>query len=86
MKAIDINKEEKQMNSYRNIARIAGILFFAGTVVSLPIDFTESIVDAPNYLTSISAHSTQVLIGWLMFKGFNPSAIASPSAKPAVAR
>ena len=66
MKAIDLNKEEKGMNSYRNIARIAGILFLAGTVVSLPIDFTESIVNAPNYLTSISAYSTQVIIGALL--------------------
>jgi hypothetical protein len=66
MKTIDINKEEKEMNSYRNTARIAGLLFFAGTVTALPTDFTESIVDAPNYLTSIAANSTQVIIGALL--------------------
>src|SRR5258706_14921024 len=65
MQAIDITKEEKEMNAHRNMARITGILFFAGTVTGLPTSFTESIVNAPNYLTSISAHSTQVLIGAL---------------------
>jgi len=66
MKSININKEDKYMNSHRNTARIAGLLFLAGMVTALPTDFTESIVDAPNYLTSISAHSTQVLIGALL--------------------
>jgi hypothetical protein len=65
MKAIDIYKEEKEMNSHRKIARIAGILFFAGTVTGLSTSFAESIMDAPDYLTSISAHSTQVIIGAL---------------------
>ncbi len=65
MKAIDINKEEKGMNSYRNTARIAGLLFLAGTVTALPMSFTESSLNAPDYLKSISANSTQVLIGAL---------------------
>lgn len=65
MKAIDINTEEKPMNSDRNTARIAGLLFLAGTVTALPMSFTESILNAPNYLTSIAANSTQVLIGAL---------------------
>ena len=65
MKTIDINKEEKEMNSYRNTARIAGLLFLAGTVTALPMSFTESILNAPNYLTGIAANSTQVLIGAL---------------------
>jgi Domain of unknown function (DUF4386) len=65
MKSIDINKEEKEMNSYRNMARIAGILFFIGTVTGLFNSFTEPIVNAPDYLTSIAANSTQVLIGAL---------------------
>ena len=66
MKAIDINTEEKEMNSYRTMARIAGLLFLAGTVTALPMSFTESILNAPNYLTGIAAHSTQVLIGALL--------------------
>ena len=66
MKTIDINKEEKEMNSYRNTARIAGLLFLAGTVTALPMSFTESILNAPNYLTGIAANSTQVLIGALL--------------------
>jgi len=65
MKAIDINKEEKEMNAHRNMAKTAGILFFAGTVTGLSTSFTESIMNAPDYLTSISAHSTQVIIGAL---------------------
>ena len=65
MKAIDINNEEKEMHSHRNMAKIAGILFFAGTVTGLSTSFTESIMNAPDYLTSISAHSTQVIIGAL---------------------
>jgi Domain of unknown function (DUF4386) len=66
MKSIDIKKEEKEMNSYRNMARIAGILFFIGTVTGLFNSFTEPIVNAPNYLTSIAANSTQVFIGVLL--------------------
>ncbi len=54
------------MNSYRNTARIAGLLFLAGTVTALPMSFTESILNAPNYLTGIAAHSTQVIIGALL--------------------
>jgi hypothetical protein len=65
MKAIDINTEEKPMNSYRKTARIAGLLFLAGTVTALPMSFTEPILNAPNYLTGIAANSTQVLIGAL---------------------
>ena len=65
MKTIDINTEEKHMNAYRKKASIAGRLFLAGTVTALPLSFTESIVNAPNYLTGIAAHSTQVLIGAL---------------------
>ena len=78
MKAIDINKEEKEMTSYRNIARIAGLLLFAGIVFSLPTDLTESIVTAPDYLTSIAAHSTQVTGGALL--AFLSAVIAGSTA------
>jgi hypothetical protein len=66
MKAIDSNTEEKAMTSPRTVARIAGLLLFAGIVVSLPTDLTESLVTAPDYLTSIAAHNTQVMIGALV--------------------
>ena len=66
MQAIDITTEEKAMTSHINVARIAGLLLFAGIVFSLPTDLTESIVDAPDYLTSIAAHSTQVMGGGLL--------------------
>jgi hypothetical protein len=66
MQAIDITTEKKAVTSHRNVARIAGLLLFAGIVFSLPTDFTESIADAPDYLTSIAAHSTQVMGGALL--------------------
>jgi hypothetical protein len=66
MQTIDITTEEKIMNAYRKTARIVGLLFLAGTVTALPMSFTESILTAPNYLTGIAAHNTQVLIGVLL--------------------
>lgn len=35
MKAIDINKEEKEMNTHKTVARIAGVLLIIGTVTAL---------------------------------------------------
>ena len=66
MHTIDITTEEKPMTSYRTVARIAGLLLFAGILFSLPTDLTESLVTAPDYLTSIAAHSTQVMGGALV--------------------
>ena len=66
MKTIDLNTEEKAMISHKKTASIVGLLFLAGTVTALPMSFTESILNAPNYLTSIAANSTQVLIGALL--------------------
>ncbi len=66
MKTIDIDKKEKQMNSDRKIARIAGTLFLTGTVTGLlPTFFIGSHLDAPDYLTSISANGNQIMIGAL---------------------
>src|SRR5579859_4499248 len=66
MNAIDVNKEEKEMNSYRKIASIAGVLFILGTVTALVGDgLTESTLSAPDYLTRMSAHGTQIMIGAL---------------------
>ena len=77
MKAIDINKEEKEMNTYKTVARIAGVLLIIGTVTALVSNgLTGSILGAPDYLTSVSAHSTQIMIGALLAL---ISAIASAS-------
>lgn len=67
MNAIDINKEEKDMNSYRKIARIAGVLLLIGAVTALVGNgLTDPVLRAPDYLTSIAAHQTQLLIGALL--------------------
>ena len=66
MKTIDINKEEKEMNTYRNTAKIAAVLFLIGTVTALVGDgLTESTLSAPDYLTRMSANGTQIMIGAL---------------------
>ena len=54
------------MNTYRNNAMIAGILWIIGTVagvISLPF---LGIVDKPDYLTKIAANENQVIIGALL--------------------
>jgi hypothetical protein len=67
MKVIEINKEEKEMNSYRKVASIAGVLFLIGAVTSLVSHgLTEPALRAPDYLTSMSAHGTQIMIGALV--------------------
>ena len=67
MKAININKEEKDMNSYRKVASIAGVLFLIGAVTALVSNgLTEPALRAPDYLTSMSAHGTQIMIGALV--------------------
>src|SRR5581483_1491059 len=64
MKVIDIDKEEKEMNSYRKVASIAGVLLLIGAVTALVSNgLTESALRAPDYLTSVSAHGTQIMIG-----------------------
>jgi hypothetical protein len=66
MKTIDIDKKEKRMNSDRNIARIAGTLFLIGTVTGLfPTFLIGSHLDAPDYLTGISANGNQIMLGAL---------------------
>jgi Domain of unknown function (DUF4386) len=67
MNAIDINKEEKAMNSYRKIASIAGVLLLIGAVTAFVSNgLTDPVLRAPDYLTSISAHGTQIMIGALV--------------------
>jgi hypothetical protein len=52
------------MNSNKKAARIAGALFLTAMVTSLfGGGLLESILNAPDYLVSVSANTTQVLIG-----------------------
>ena len=66
MKAIDINREEKDMNSYRTVARIAGVLLLIEAVTAFGSQGLTGPALAPDYLTSASAHGTQILIGALV--------------------
>jgi len=56
------------MNSYRNNAIIAGVLFIIATVVGIlgNVIFLTPILDAPDYLIKISANENQVIIGGLL--------------------
>jgi len=54
------------MNTYRNEARIAGILFLAAIVTGvLSIPFLN-IIEQPDYLIQISANESQLIIGALL--------------------
>jgi hypothetical protein len=51
------------MNSDRQTAIIVAVFFLIGYVVYLPAAFLlESILTAPDYLISVSANHTQVII------------------------
>ena len=55
------------MNTGRSAARIAGALFLIAMVTSLVGGiWLESILAAPDYLTSVSANETQVIVGVLL--------------------
>lgn len=67
MNTIDINKEVKAMSSYRKIASIAGVLLLIEAVTAFVSNgLTAPALAAPDYLTSVSAHGTQILIGALV--------------------
>jgi hypothetical protein len=54
------------MNTNRKTAIIVGVLFIIATVASLlSTSFTQSILDAPDYLIKISANQNQVIVGVL---------------------
>ena len=54
------------MNANRKAATIAGVLFIAATAAGLlGNSFTQSILDAPDYLVKISANQSQVTLGAL---------------------
>ena len=66
------------MDSYRNTGIIVGILFIIATVASiLGSVFLGSILEAPNYLISVSAHGNQMLIAVIFFLIAATSAVAT---------
>ena len=55
------------MNSSRKVASIAGVLLLIDAVTALVSNgLTDPVLRAPDYLTSVSAHGTQILIGALV--------------------
>jgi hypothetical protein len=55
------------MNTYKKTARIVGALFIIAMVTSLLGGiWLESILNAPDYLSNISANETQVILGVLL--------------------
>lgn len=59
--------EAYNTNTYRKIAILVGVLFITATVAtSLSILLTTPILDAPDYLTNISAHATQIVLAALL--------------------
>jgi hypothetical protein len=53
------------MNNYRKTAIIVGVLFIIATVAAVlgKVAFYQPVLDAPDYLTGISANENRVLIG-----------------------
>ena len=66
------------MNTYRKTGIIVGVLFIIATVASiLGSFFLGSILDAPNYLISVSAHGNQMIIAVIFFLIAATSAFAT---------
>jgi hypothetical protein len=60
-------KGEEKMNTSRKIAIMVGVFYIAATVAGvLSLPFTEPTLNAPDYLTGVSANQNQVLIGALL--------------------
>jgi hypothetical protein len=58
--------KENPTESNRNAATIAGVLYIIGTIAGiLSLIFTGPILDAPDYLTQVSANPNQIVIGSL---------------------
>jgi type IV secretory pathway component VirB8 len=57
---------KEKMNSSKKTARIVGVLFITATVASsLSIVILSPILDAPDYLISVSANEYQVIMAVL---------------------
>ncbi len=66
------------MDEYRRTGIIVGVLFIFATVASIVGSVSlGSILDAPNYLTSVSAHGNQMLIAVIFFLIAAISAVAT---------
>jgi hypothetical protein len=60
-------KEESKMKSHRTTAIFVGIFFLVGYAILLPGGFlVDSIIGAPDYLFTISANSSQVILGMFL--------------------
>lgn len=61
---------KEKMNTYRTTARVVGAVYLAGFVVGIVgIGLIQSILGAPNYLSTVSANSMLLAFGailWLM--------------------
>jgi uncharacterized protein DUF4386 len=61
---------KKEMNTYRTTARVVGLVYLAGFVVGIVgIGLFQSILGAPDHLSTVSANSMTIAIGailWLM--------------------
>ena len=55
------------MNTYRKTAIMVGVFFILATVLALiGSTLIGSVIDPPNYLTTVSAHGNQMIIGALL--------------------
>lgn len=63
-------KAKEGMNTYRTTAIVVGVIYLAGFVVGLVgSGLIQSILGAPDYLSTVSAHSITLAVGailWLM--------------------
>ena len=61
---------KEHTNTYRTTARVVGVVYLAGFVVGIVgMGLFQSILGAPNYLSTVSANSMTIAIGailWLM--------------------
>ena len=61
---------KEHTNTYRTTARVVGVVYLAGFVVGIGgVGLFQSILGAPNYLSTVSANSMLLAIGailWLM--------------------
>jgi hypothetical protein len=63
-------KIKEGINTYRTTAIVVGVVYIAGFVVGIPgSGLIQSILGAPNHLSTVSANSMMLAIGailWLM--------------------
>jgi hypothetical protein len=59
---------KEEMNPYRTTARVVGVVYLAGFVVGIGGEaLFQSILGAPNYLSTVTANSMTVAIGALLW-------------------